>query len=382
MRKQQGSLRKKNGSWVLRVYVTEIGPDGKPLRRQVTKTLARVCDDYRTKSDLDDLVATELARVNRGSAAEGSLTLAQFADQYWLPTIKAKRRASTYKFYSDLFDNHLRDRVGDVRLREFETVHAQRVLDDIDLSQSSLRGIKVGMSALISHALRLGFIRGHNPVHEAQPEGSRTDFEGPAYTSDDITFMLSKLDGVALVVVTTAAFTGLRLAELKGLQWVDYDGAALHVRRSVWRKNVNQTKTPESKSVVPVIAPLRRVLDEHKETANGAVWLFQGDRGFALNLDNLTRRVIHPAVGDRWHGWHAFRRGLATVLFDLGVDPEVAATILRHSDSTVTRRHYIKLQSQKQGAAAMQRLENALRKKAQTRPSKKRPKAKGRGASA
>jgi integrase len=97
-------------------------------------------------------------------------------------------------------------------------------------------------------------------------------------------------------------------------------------------------------------------------------------RGFALNLDNMTRRDILPAVRTHWRGWHSFRRGLATVLFGLGVDPEVAATILRHSDSRTTRRHYIKLQSQKEGAAAMQRLENALAKKAQTRPSKKRPK--------
>jgi len=77
-------------------------------------------------------------------------------------------------------------------------------------------------------------------------------------------------------------------------------------------------------------------------------------------------------------GWHSFRRGLATVLFDLGVDPEVAATILRHSDSRTTRRHYIKLQSQKKGAAAMQRLENALAKKARTRPRTNAPSSRAR----
>jgi integrase len=372
MRKQKGNLRKKNGSWVLRVYVTDIDPGGQPVRRQVTKTLARVCDQYRKDSDLDDLVDAELALVNRGSAAEGSLTLAQFADTYWLPTIKTKRRASTHKFYRDLFDNHLRDRVGGVRLREFETVHAQRVLDDIDLSHSSLQRIKTGMSAIMGHALRLGFIRGHNPVHETKPDGRRNEFEGAAYTADDVATMLEKLTGVPRVAVATAAFTGLRLAELKGLQWADYDGTYLHVRRSVWRRNIGQTKTPESKASVPVVAPLRKLLDEHRAQANGALWIFQGVRGFALNLDNMTRRDILPAVREHWRGWHGFRRGLATVLFGLGVDPEVAATILRHSDSRTTRRHYIKLQSQKEGAAAMQRLEKALAKKAQARPSKKR----------
>jgi integrase len=375
---QQGTLRKNHGGWYLRYYQNEIGPDGQPRRRQIEKLLARVDDDHRSPKDLDDLIAKELAKVTHGGTAQGSLTLAQFADTYWLPTIAAKRRASTHKFYRDLFDNHLRDRVGDVRLRDFQTVNAQRVLDDIDLSHASLQRIKTGMSALFSHALRLGFISGHNPVHEAQPEGRRSEFEGAAYTAADVEHMLGKLTGLPRVVVGVAAFTGLRLAELRGLQWADYDGRNLYVRRSVWRKNIGQTKTPDSKSSVPVIRPLRVLLDAHKASSNGSLWIFQGAKnGFALNLDNLTGREIRPVFGDRWRGWHAFRRGIATVLFGLGVDAEVASMILRHSDSAVTRRHYIKLQSQKEGAAAMQRLEKSLAGKGQLRGNKTRPKPQG-----
>ena len=377
-RMQRGTLRKNHGGWYLRYYQDEIGPNGQPRRRQVEKLLAHVDDDHRSPQDLDDLIAKELAKVMHGGTAQGSLTLSQFADTYWLPTIKVKRRASTHKFYKEVFDNHLRARVGDVRLRDFQTVHAQRVLDSIALSHASLQRIKTGMSALFSHALRLGFIGGHNPVHESKPEGSRTEFEGAAYTAKDVEDMLGKLSGLPRVVVGVAAFTGLRLAELRGLQWADYDGRNLYVRRSVWRKNVGQTKTPESKASVPVIKPLRLLLDAHKESSNGHVWIFQGTKNkFSLNLDNLTGREIRPVLGDRWRGWHGFRRGIATVLFGLGVDAEVAAMILRHSDSAVTRRHYIKLQSQKEGAAAMQRLEKSLAGKGRLRGKQKRPRQTG-----
>jgi hypothetical protein len=136
MRKQKGQSAQEK----LRLGTARLCDRYWPLRqagrRQVTKTLARISDEFRRERDLDDLVDTELALVNRGCVAEGSLTLAQFADAYWLPTIKVKRRASTHKFYRELFDNHLRARVGDVKLREFETVHSQRVLDDVDLSHS------------------------------------------------------------------------------------------------------------------------------------------------------------------------------------------------------------------------------------------------------
>ena len=40
-----------------------------------------------------------------------------------------------------------------------------------------------------------------------------------------------------------------------------------------------------------------------------------------------------------WKGWHAFRRGLATNLTDLGVRPEVIQRILRHGDLATTMRY-------------------------------------------
>ena len=60
-----------------------------------------------------------------------------------------------------------------------------------------------------------------------------------------------------------------------------------------------------------------------------------------------------------WHGWHAFRRGLATNLNRLGVDDSVIQRILRHSHVSVTQACYIKTASE-DAKAAMQKLETAL----------------------
>lgn len=73
-----------------------------------------------------------------------------------------------------------------------------------------------------------------------------------------------------------------------------------------------------------------------------------------------TRSTVPSFVGDCWKGFHAFRRGLTGILFDAGVDVEVAKTILRHSDSSVTRRHCLVLKSQKERKAAMKTLERVL----------------------
>jgi intergrase/recombinase len=67
-----------------------------------------------------------------------------------------------------------------------------------------------------------------------------------------------------------------------------------------------------------------------------------------------------PGTGLRWRGWYAFRRGLATNLWELGVDPKVIAVILRNSEE-VTRRHYIKLlEDRKHASEGMNKLEAAF----------------------
>jgi integrase len=43
-----------------------------------------------------------------------------------------------------------------------------------------------------------------------------------------------------------------------------------------------------------------------------------------------------------WHGWHAFRRGLATNLHGLGVPDKVIQQILRHANITTTMNIYVK----------------------------------------
>jgi hypothetical protein len=78
-------------------------------------------------------------------------------------------------------------------------------------------------------------------------------------------------------VIGGAAFAGLREGEIRGQWWEDDDGKVLNIRRSVWRSHLKyQTKTHEDEEdpgVVPIIAPLRFVLDAIKpENASG--WMF------------------------------------------------------------------------------------------------------------
>jgi integrase len=327
----------------------------------VSKRLAPINNEYPSVSSVWPLADPIIAQETHGGAAEGSLLVEDFVERFFLPFVQPRKTASTTHFYKATIKRNVLPVIGQLRLRDVQTSHVQHLLDATDLSHGSLLRIKSATSAIFSHARRLGFIVGPNPAQGARAEGRRSDFEGHAYSVSELELFLKKLPEPARTVCATAAFTGLRQSELRGLKWEDYNGEELMVRRSVWRTAIGSTKTPESKSSVPVIQPLRKMLNLHRQRSSDDGWVFSGEKmGRPLNLANLARRVIIPAVGDLWHGWHSFRRGLATTLFDLGVDPEVASKILRHADSAVTRRHYIVLDSRKQGRKAMRKLERLV----------------------
>jgi integrase len=90
-------------------------------------------------------------------------------------------------------------------------------------------------------------------------------------------------------------------------------------------------------------------------------YLFEAFNGGPADLDYMVRETIIPALRGKtvsWHGWHAFRRGLATNLHQLGVSDIVIQAILRHSDVSVTRESYIKRDGvDPQSLAAMESLQ-------------------------
>ena len=110
---------------------------------------------------------------------------------------------------------------------------------------------------------------------------------------------------------------------------------------------------------VPIITPLRRILDT---VPHGSSWLFPNSLGGPIDLSNLADRVIKPTlqkVDLKWHGWHAYRRGLASNLKELGIDDLVIQQILRHTDVGTTRKSYIKVRNAKV-ADAMRQLGEAF----------------------
>jgi integrase len=325
------------------------------------------------------LVQEMLQPVNAGgSLPESVLPVEDFIKNHYLPHAEQQKRPSTAKGYSDIWRFHIKGQLRGVRLRDFRPVDGERAMQEIAkrrghrLSRTTLKHIKSFLSGVFTYARRQGVISGANPMqgvsipHGAEPE------ETYAYSLEEITGMLAVLTGPARVLAGTAAFTGLRRSEIRGLRWEDYDPGAvgelgeIHVERSVWGPHVQPTKTHRSRASVPVVPALEEILAEFRATRGNPQtgYIFAGARNRRpLDLDTFARRYIEPilaASNQRWRWWHPFRRGLATNLHRLGVDDKTIQTILRHSSVTTTREIYIKGVGS-DAIAAMERLEAAMK---------------------
>ena len=373
---QRGSIYKKHGAWYV-VYRADEVVDGKTVRKQKTHRLVDASEEYRTAKSVETLAQDHLRALNLGTVTpQSSVTVAEFAEKEFLPYVKQWNKPSTLKFYTDIVDNHITPVLGSFQLREVTPGDIQDLLNDRStrLSHTSILRLKTGCSALLRVAIEKKFLT-VNPAREARARGKRSEFKGYAYNLEEVFWMLERLPELCCVAVAVAAFSGLRKSEMRGLRWPDYDGKDFHVRTSIWRTHEGGTKTEKSASSVPVIEQLRKILAVHKQKpgTNTESWIFAGEKmGRPLNLDNLARREMKPILGERWHGWHAFRRGLVTILWGLKVPVEVASIILRHESVEVTRKHYLMLESKAEGNAAMKKLQRKVRQLLDRQASRKR----------
>jgi len=125
--------------------------------------------------------------------------------------------ARTIKGYVDIFDNHIKEHVSGIRLKDFRTVDGQKILDNIEaekkLPHGSLVHIRSFLSGVFAFAKRTGALDGVNPIQGRGTieVGGHNDTEPTyAYTLEEIVKMLDVLENESYrTMITVAAFTGL-----------------------------------------------------------------------------------------------------------------------------------------------------------------------------
>jgi integrase len=350
-RKQKGQRFETDRAFFLRYYHTT--EDG--TRKQKAVLIAYKSDLYRSWADVEPLIETEMKRVNE--AAEntmptGRVALSDFVEREYLPWCVANKSAPTANGYKRVWEGYLKTRVGAFTLTGLTTAQVTAVLTQHakdGKGSRTLSHIKWMLSGVYVFAISSGIVP-KNPVPDAKwlVKVARPKRQAE-YSLETVLAMLrilEPLDIRAAVAVALAYFAALRPAEMRGLKWEDYDGAELNIKRAVWRSIVGDTKTEGSAASVPVIEPLKSLLEKlRKESTAG--YILQYRSGKPLSLDSLNYRLIAPAMkkaGIEWRGYYPGRRGISSKLTDTSKNALNSTGMLRHSTPITALKHYTRAQ--------------------------------------
>jgi integrase len=267
--------------------------------------------------------------------------------------IEVKRKASTVTGYKQMWNKYLDAELGGMKLTDFRQADARLVLEKLQkkgFGHNLVQNAKIVLSSICKRAIALNLLK-DNPIHGLELEDDRAqgkpkaELDGPRYTKDEVDRAMAVLSGRDEALVATIFFAALRPGEVAALKWEDYDGHTLLIDRAVWHGKIDTPKTQSSQSRVPVIGPLRPVLDAYKKTTAGVSWMFPGATGNPVVLAALARRTLKAAfekAGVEWRGWYAFRRGATDyLLLTMGLEFDEVRAILRHDPtSRVLEKHY------------------------------------------
>jgi integrase len=345
-RHQQGYIWKKGHAWYGRWYEDVIvgsGIERKPRARK----LAPYNDRYRNETDVRPILDAILGPINDGrSSPVSTLTITQFYEKFFRPHIKAECKPSTVVAYDSIWKPYLFGKLKSRVLRDFRCVDATGLFAEIhakhDVGRVTISNCKRLLSSIFRYAKQTGALDGVNPITDSGiPRKAAKSKPTHATTVEEMVAMMAALDGDSKTAIALMFFCGLRPGEARGARWENYDGKRLQIVTTVWRTHVYEPKTVESAAWVPVCEPLRSILNARRRPVG---FILAGPSGKPLNLANLAKRVVRPALRKQkvpWYGWYAMRRGIGTLT--TAVESSLAAKgLLRHMNIGTTQQFYIK----------------------------------------
>jgi integrase len=264
-RGEGGVYQRADGQWVGSI---SLGCDGNGKR------VRKVVYGASKKAVLDELdrLRTETRVGNLPDA--GGLTVSQLLER-WLESSKASTETRTYEERQRLVKNHLRPRVGGLKLAKVNALHVEGLYAEMardGVGATTIRHAANVLGVALSHACALKLIPFNPAGAIKKPKAPKRQML--FLTPEQVQILLAAAKGqpcCALLVVALA--TGCRQGELLALAWEDIDFAkgTLTVRRSLAQTDegflVKEPKTAASRRTITLPGLAVSVLTEHKAAA-------------------------------------------------------------------------------------------------------------------
>jgi integrase len=327
----------------------------KTLRSRTIQRAVVEAEDYRTQ-------------VRRGEIVVSSrLTMAEVAEQYFnlqdSLVATGERSKRTIDLYRQRYRTHIaptldRKRVQDVRAEHIAAIYAKQRGNGI--AAWTISGTHTILSGLFRFALSRGYIATSpldrlSRIEKPQQVSKR---EARRLSDEEIRSLCEAATPTYRPIISTLAWTGMRVSEALGLRWqdVDFDASEIHVQGQLTEDGtIKRPKTKAGTRTVPMLPVVEQELREHRKTqlARGLVGsdrlVFTTQTRRPLNRHNVRNKGIVVAAdkaglhaeGATKITTHDLRRTfISHLILGLGLDPVRVSKIAGHSNVSVTLDRY------------------------------------------
>lgn len=295
------------------------------------------------------------------------MTIAVLGKRWLDEKARADIAAQTIERYTHAFDKHVVPGIGDLRIREATVGAIDRFLVGVgERSTSTAKTCKVVLSGMLGLAVRHDALRA-NPVRDVAP-AKRQKSAVRALTVEEVQALRrgvrAWVDDPAQVgqrrspdlpdIVDLLLATGARIGELCAVRWADVDlsaerptltiaGTVITVRgQGLQRQDHPKSAAGHRTVVLPRFAVDVLLRRQVSSASNPLDLVFPSSRGTLRAPGNVRRpwRDAREAIGYGWVVPHSFRKAVAT-LVDAEHSTKAAASMLGHSGTAITEKHYI-----------------------------------------
>lgn len=223
-------------------------------------------------------------------------------------------------------------------LKGFVGLFYDREIEDLTASEltSYIHSLKVGNRTKFNHQIRIEAMLRY---HGINLKADKVRYVVPlpvVYTKQELGRLFSVCDIRQLTFYKTLQMTGLRMQEVKWLEWSDILGGMIHIRP----KPPNFIPKTHEERRLPLPQQLQSLFNQmpHRPgtlvfpTAKGTP-----DRHLLRHLKRLARKA---GMDESKWSLHGFRRTFATTCLRAGMDVRTVMMLMGHSDIESTLRYW------------------------------------------
>jgi integrase len=337
---------------------------------------------FRTKGEavaFETKVRAELA--SGVHVADGQSMTVCDAGQLWLQKARTEGlERSTIKQYREHLHLHIEPLIGNVKVSRLTTPGVEEYRDKLleTRSRPLSRAILASLKAILADQQRRGLV-GQNVAAKTRIKEAKREKEKVEIPSkDEIRAILAKSTemwphtrpltsrkGRGRVVaqpwrplILTAIFTGLRLSELRGLDWnnIGFDEGVVRVRqRADFQNNIGAPKSEAGNRDVPLAPIALNTLKMWKMCCplSPQKLVFPTKTGGIISGSNLHRQCWRPLlralglvelitdasgeeVEEARYTFHALRHTAASLFIEQGWSPKKLMAVMGHSSIQMT----------------------------------------------